>query len=121
MDKWNRDNEILALWLYDCFCGRGNIQQDTQKYIKAAADICRLKPGSFRMKLSNIAFLERKNYGKNSNGFTPLEGISKQNEAVFKELFRNKTELRCKAGFIISAAPSGYFLQKNMLKSLLTG
>gem|GEM_PF-1655619 len=121
MDRWSRDNEILALWLYDCFCGGGNIQKDKQRYIKAAADICRLKPGSFKMKLSNNAFLEKKNYGKNSGGFTPLEGISKQNEAVFKEFFRNKTELCHKAEIIIAAAPSDYFLQKNILKPLLTG
>lgn len=119
MDKWDRDNEILALWLYDCFCGRGDIQENKQKYIKAAAGICRLKPGSFRMKLSNIAFLEKKNYGKISSGFTTLEGISKQNEAVFKEFFHNKTDLHCKAEIIIASAPHDYFLQKNTLKPLV--
>ncbi|WP_150213309.1 hypothetical protein [Candidatus Tokpelaia sp.] len=73
------------------------------------------------MKLSNIAFLERKNYGKISSGFSPLESFSKQNEVVFKELFHNKAELRRQAEIIIAAAPSDYFLQKNILQPLLAG
>jgi len=120
-DKWTADNEVLALWLYDCFRRNADMQRDKAKYIADAAAISGLKPGSFGMKLSNIAFLEKENYGKISGGFTVLATASELNRTVFRELFEQKAELRRKAEAVIAAAPAEYFLEKNRLKQLLAG
>jgi len=80
--------------------------RDKVKYIADATAISGLKLGSFGMKLSNIAFLEKENYGKISGGFTVLASASELNRTVFKEIFERKAELRCKAAAIIAAAPA---------------